>query len=312
MSQRTPFSDIDAPLPEVLQKLVQGLLASEVALALFTPSDDLHFATDDFRALYAVQPGEQSFASIMRHCHKHKVGPLIESDDIEAWLEMACAKRRSTASRRFEIDMVDGRWLWASEAVFGDGWILLMITDCTFVKQKEFRLRNARDAAITAAETDYLTGLPNRRAMMNQLGAQIERSIVTGAGLSIALIDLDHFKSINDGFGHETGDRVLQDFAACATETLREGDLFGRVGGEEFLLLMPGTDQDRAVRVLERLRLALHGRVLRIAGVKLRYTFSGGIAQWRAGKTLDDLYREADIVLYQAKEAGRDQVRQAG
>ncbi|MDC7681913.1 GGDEF domain-containing protein [Asticcacaulis sp. BYS171W] len=308
----TPSTDpFNAPLPEVLQKLAEGLLASGTALAIFTPDDGLHYASADFRDIYAVQDGAQTFSSIMRYCFAHKVGPLIEAEDIEPWLAMANAKRRSQANRKFEIDLLDGRWMWASETTFAGGWILLMIADCTFVKAKEFHLRSARDAAIVASETDYLTGLLNRGAMMKRFGDLIESCVVSGEVFSVVLIDLDHFKAINDRFGHQAGDEVLRHFADAARAILRGADLFGRIGGEEFLLIMPRATEDQALKVLKRLQNELRVQTLPTNDVILRYTFSAGVAQWQATKTLDGLYREADQALYAAKHAGRDQVRVA-
>jgi diguanylate cyclase (GGDEF)-like protein len=292
-------------------RLGEGLLNSGTMLALFAPDDSLNFATSDFLRLYDVQPGRQTFDSIMRHCYTHKTGALIETDDIEAWLAAANAKRRSRALRKFEVDMVDGRWMYAIETLFDDDWILVAVTDFTAVKYTEFTLRTARDEAIAASETDHLTGLFNRGAAMKRFGSILERAVQAGQDFSIVLIDLDHFKMINDHFGHDGGDQVLVHFAGCTREVLRDRDVVGRVGGEEFLFVMPGASISQASAGVERLRAYLRDQRLKVGDVTLRYTFSAGIAGWQAGKSLESLYKDADQALYAAKSAGRDQARNA-
>ncbi len=291
----------------MLLRLAEGLMASGAVLSVYTPQDELYFATPAFMDLFDVQPGPQTFDSMLRHCFEHKTGPLIESDDIDAWLQMAHSRRRSKAQRRFEIDMVDGRWTWASETVFSDGWLFMTVTDFTFAKRKEFTLVSARDAAITKSETDDLTGLLNRGGIMRRFLELLD----AGDSFSIVLFDLDHFKSINDRFGHDSGDQTLIHFADCVRESLRDRDMIGRVGGEEFLLIMPGAASAQATRVTERLQAYLRDQRLSLRGVTMRYTFSAGIAEWAAGKTLEGLYREADQALYAAKEGGRNQIRTA-
>jgi diguanylate cyclase len=297
--------------PQLLMRLGEGLLNSGTMLALFAPDDSLNFATPDFLKLYDVQPGRQSFDSIMRHCHASKTGPLIDADDIEAWLESANVKRRSRALRKFEVDIVDGRWMYAIETTFDDGWVLVAVTDFTAVKYKELTLRTARDEAIVASETDNLTGLFNRGAAMKRFGSVLDRAVHTEPGFSIVLIDLDHFKMINDHFGHDGGDQVLIHFAGCMREVLRDRDVIGRVGGEEFLFVMPGASATQAATVVERLRAYLRDQRLKVGDITLRYTFSAGIAEWKPGMTPQSLYKDADQALYAAKSAGRDQACQA-
>jgi diguanylate cyclase (GGDEF)-like protein len=130
--------------------------------------------------------------------------------------------------------------------------------------------------------------------------------------LTLALIDMDHFKIINDRCGHATGDYVLKEFARAGRETLRESDILGRWGGEEFLLVMPDTPVELAVASLERLRTLVCGIRLPATGSGLRVSLSAGIAiHDEHTRTLDDLIARADAVLYAAKNEGRDLVRVA-
>ena len=127
---------------------------------------------------------------------------------------------------------------------------------------------------------------------------------------TVAVIDLDHFKSINDRCGHAAGDKVLQQFAIACREAVRDSDIFGRWGGEEFLLVMPGATLDVAMVALERLRSLAFQIELPATGAGLRVGLSAGLAAFEADiKTLDELIARADAALYKAKDEGRDLVR---
>lgn len=154
-----------------------------------------------------------------------------------------------------------------------------------------------------AAGRDVLTGLRNRRGFLEECALYMR----SGGPTTIALIDLDHFKSINDRFGHDEGDRALQDFADRLVEETRGGDVVARWGGEEFVVLLTGADQEAAKRIIGRLRLSLHAQpVLRIDGDPL--TFSCGLAPVSDHSGLHDAMQAADTALYASKRAGRDTV----
>lgn len=163
-------------------------------------------------------------------------------------------------------------------------------------------LRAEREA--TLAQVDALTGLPNRRQLQAWLAADLRR-VTDAQPLSLVLFDLDHFKQVNDTYGHETGDRVLQDTALAASDAVGQGDRVGRWGGEEFLILVAG-DQAAAQQVAAQLRSGMrslwHPESRAI-------TVSCGIAQARPVDTPETLLRRADTALYQAKAAGRDTAR---
>jgi diguanylate cyclase (GGDEF)-like protein len=148
------------------------------------------------------------------------------------------------------------------------------------------------------SRVDELTGLPNRRAWSAELPVAIERARRDRVELSIALLDLDHFKRFNDEFGHQAGDRLLRGAAAAWSAQLRAVDQLARYGGEEFIVLLPGATAELATGVLERLRGATP------AG----QTFSAGVATWDGTETSEDLIARADQALYQAKDAGRDRI----
>lgn len=156
------------------------------------------------------------------------------------------------------------------------------------------------------ANDDELTGLPNRRSMLRSLDEEIARAARSAEPLCIALIDIDHFKRINDRHGHGIGDEALRRFADVVRAHLRATDRFGRHGGEEFLLLMPATPLADAQRAVERLRAAVCASDWNAVAPGLCLRFSAGLADYRAGGPADELLSRADRGLYDAKEAGRD------
>jgi diguanylate cyclase (GGDEF)-like protein len=167
-----------------------------------------------------------------------------------------------------------------------------------------------RQQLVKLASQDSLTGLPNRRRTAELAIAALTSASHTQTPLTIAIIDMDHFKTINDRCGHAAGDHVLQAFAKVSRETLRATDILGRWGGEEFLLVMPAATLDLAIATLERLRTKVLAIPLPPSGVGMQVSLSAGLATYEHDvKSLDDLIARADAALYQAKNQGRDLVR---
>jgi diguanylate cyclase (GGDEF)-like protein len=156
---------------------------------------------------------------------------------------------------------------------------------------------------------DGLTGLLNRRAIEEGIEAQIRRSLRSGEAFSVLMLDLDHFKSVNDRFGHAVGDQALKHVAAVLKAGVRGVDDIGRIGGEEFVALMPGASLEAAGPVAERLRAQLAAQPVPLDASSVPVTISIGIAQW-SGKAEDmsRLLVRADTALYRAKQQGRDRV----
>ena len=158
------------------------------------------------------------------------------------------------------------------------------------------------------AETDVLTGAPNRRALDELLRHQVQIAAATGRAFSVLLLDIDHFKLVNDTHGHGAGDDTLRAFAQRVREHLRQGDTCARYGGEEFVVVLPGTTLVAALEVAERLRYGVAEASL-IAEPLVRTTVSIGAAQHRVGETAEQLMARADTAVYAAKRGGRNQVR---
>jgi diguanylate cyclase (GGDEF)-like protein len=162
------------------------------------------------------------------------------------------------------------------------------------------------------ATTDALTGLPNRRSLMAGMELEVARASRSGRPLSLALLVVDRFKTINDTHGHPAGDAVLQAVADELRRVTRAGDLLGRFGGEEFAIVMPETDLKQARWACERLRKAIAARNMHFPdGTIGRITISSGVALLAGEEGCDHLISRADGALYQAKQDGRDLVRMA-
>jgi two-component system cell cycle response regulator len=152
---------------------------------------------------------------------------------------------------------------------------------------------------------DSLTGLANRRYILTQLGSQVSGARRHGRPLSVAIVDIDHFKAVNDRHGHHMGDLVLVAVARALAENLRAEDHLGRLGGEEFLVVLPDTAAAAAARVTDKLRCEAALTVVEHEGERIAVTVSIGVATWRDERP-EDLLRRADAALYDAKAAGRD------
>lgn len=170
------------------------------------------------------------------------------------------------------------------------------------------KLMNLARAYEHAARTDDLTGLSNRRDMQHRLGEEYSRYQRSGHHFSIALIDLDLFKHINDDYGHDAGDDVLRRFAELMQSVIRQTDVAARWGGEEFLILLPNTSLLQALTLAERLRSEVSQTEFRFAEKRLPVTISAGICSIAKASSVDELLKQADVHLYSAKEAGRNRI----
>ena len=173
------------------------------------------------------------------------------------------------------------------------------------LSQQRRELRATLDKVQELASRDALTGIYNRRHMQDKLQDCVRRFERYGERFTIALVDLDHFKRINDQHGHRVGDEALVAFAAAATLVLRESDTVGRWGGEEFLFVLPNTSPRKADIALKRLREALVVSQVTAADPTLRVAFSAGVASHEAGASLNRTLERADRALYEAKGQGR-------
>lgn len=187
---------------------------------------------------------------------------------------------------------------------------LITLRDITSRRRVEQALDRYRDDLERLTVTDELTGLANRRKAIQRLTEEFARFRRTGAPLAVMMLDLDHFKNVNDAHGHAVGDAVLVDIAERIRSTVRDYDLAARMGGEEFLVLAPSTDHDGAIGLAERIRLAIEQAPMAAGDTPLHVTASIGVTSaGPADDGIDPMLARADQALYEAKDAGRNAIR---
>ncbi|QFI63514.1 diguanylate cyclase [Qipengyuania flava] len=225
---------------------------------------------------------------------------LQASERAELAQRTATAKQRAIANERYQYLL----------AAIGLLLLALSIVTTIYVRRALERERLARRELQHFAMTDALTALPNRRSFMKELDRAIERAQAKpDRTLSLAIFDIDHFKRINDRFGHPAGDAVIKDVGKRAKQALRKRDLVGRIGGEEFGVILPNANLAAATAICERLRQAIAGNPVVREDAIIAFTASIGIAEFQAGDEADHLLTRADVALYDAKTGGRNQVR---
>ena len=181
--------------------------------------------------------------------------------------------------------------------------------DREIIQKYAAKLAAANSKLETMAMSDALTGLPNRRSALNRLEEVVSESRRHKTPLSCIMIDIDHFKLINDNHGHDIGDRVLQKIADVFSSTARSYDMVSRIGGEEFLVICARSTLSDSRQLAERLRMAIHNLLISIDNHSIQVTISLGVAAWHDSMSGgEDMTKAADRALYKAKENGRDRV----
>jgi diguanylate cyclase (GGDEF)-like protein/PAS domain S-box-containing protein len=290
--------------------------------AIVTTAHDAIITIDDAGTIRSINPAtERVFGFTEAELVGEHVGILMtdpdpveegspaRADDVASWPQILGSGRETTARRKdgtvFPIDIS------VSEARVDDDRLYVgLIRDITERKRVEAELHVAKAAAEEAATHDPLTGLWNHNRIIEILIEEMARADRQGQPVSLAMLDLDHFKHVNDTYGHVVGDEVLREIARRLDAAVRVYDSVGRFGGEEFMIVFPGTDPRDAERAAERIRLEIsHDPVLTTAGT-LTVTGSLGVVT-HVGELVHDataLLVAADDALYDAKESGRDRV----
>jgi diguanylate cyclase (GGDEF)-like protein len=284
----------EALLSATLESTGEGILAS----------DDSHVLAFNkrFLEMWRLEPDAmRSFETVRRHISAKTALSGMVSDANEAFAG-------ATGETIDVLELDDGRVFERSSRpqVIGDKMIgrVWSFRDVTAQRRAEAALRTSEAKMRDLAIRDGLTGLFNRRHVLEQLHDTIHRSLEAGERLCVVMCDLDYFKKINDERGHLVGDAVLRDFASQLTQRLRASDLVGRYGGEEFLIVLRAANVDAAHRILDKLRAGFRDRDF---GDLPRYSFSAGIAELGSdGGDVVGLLGRADERLYEAKRLGRD------
>ncbi|MBX4924667.1 diguanylate cyclase (GGDEF)-like protein [Rhizobium binae] len=298
-------------MDETIEQLLHLSAQTETLMAVYDGDDRLRYANSAFRSAYFIEPEETPlWPDLMRRNFELGRGTVIRTENFEEWLRSTQSRRGKIGYRAFETDLADGRWLWMTEAVQKNGWMLCIASDITRLKVHGRTVRQDRDQAIKASYTDELTGVANRRFVMARVEDMLEAARHGSSGC-LAVFDIDNFKRINDRLGHHAGDLVLRDFAHRIHQNVRRNDCFGRVGGEEFLLVMPATGSEDALAMVERMLTVIRFSRPLPDSPDFSYTCSAGIAACVPTDSASELYRRADQALYDAKMSGRDRVRAA-
>ncbi|KXV06581.1 hypothetical protein CR51_11685 [Caballeronia megalochromosomata] len=307
---------IDAHIeaPGFPSALVRAFLLGSSFVGVYDENDYLRYANDSFLRMFALEAGQvATFADIVLDAARNGKTVRIEAEDPIAFIADAQTRRRGcfgeSRQRSFPVDFVDDHWFWCTETFLPDGWIVLTGADITSLKQTERILSAQRDEAVLLSGIDELTGVPNRRLTLARLDALLHTPDEGHSPVTVALLDLDHFKSINDTFGHETGDEALRHFSQHCTGLSAGRSVLGRLGGEEFLIILPRLTVEQAKQELEAMMRSIPPVCSRLpAHVTITLSFSAGVAQSQPGESRSELLRRADAALYLAKTRGRRRV----
>lgn len=272
------------------------------------------FDWNEQRAIYVSPAYEQVFgrSAALLLADYSEWRNSIYPDDLDYAAETFARVLESGAeeSREYRIIRGDGQLRWLSDKCFvsprhaeGTGVVIVGIAeDITEKKRLEGELHRL-------ATTDVLTQSSNRRHFFDCARREFEHARKFGSPMAFLLLDLDDFKKINDQYGHQMGDQVLQRLAQCGANALRRGDLFGRIGGEEFAALFPGCEQDVALQVAERLQREVQRLSFQHEGASFGITVSQGLTCLHAADAnLEALYARADAAMYLAKRQGKNQI----
>ena len=284
---------------------------SKDGYGIFDTQDKLIYANYVYRDIFCLpEHAEQpfTFEQMVRRAFQLKRGINIEADSVDEWLKYVESVRRKRSFRIFEVDLVDGRWMLFSEQELPSGELLVQTKDMTRQKVLESQLKHSVQTLNKLALTDELTQLANRRSFVQSVEQDIDRCRKSGCAVTLLALDLDHFKKVNDTYGHCVGDEVLQHTARLLKGAIRQHDIVGRLGGEEFAIYLGSTEVKTATMVAERIRSIIEQSPLKTEQGEVFFTVSIGMTSRSCQIDFNSLYEEADDALYLAKKNGRNRV----
>lgn len=302
----------DSISEHVTQTLAQHIRRSETGLALIGADDRFLYCNPAFITLLNLEgysPVGRTHNEFLAWVFAHRVFQgKEESVTLEEWMAQACSRYRKQPYHTFEAALNSGKWVLIVQQMYGNGDVVTVCTDITRSKEAELALRVAYAELERLAMTDELTGVSNRRHFLDRLENERLRALRYKRQACLAMLDLDHFKQVNDRYGHLSGDEVLKHFTGLLSRWMRCEDVVGRLGGEEFALLIPETGQSGAQTLLDRIRHELAQVTLDFIAPGFAYTFSAGVAELRLSESVEckDWIHEADQALYHAKKSGRN------
>jgi len=298
--------------PIIKDKLVKSLALTKDGIGIFDDNDILIYCNPTLASMFDLTPDlatGKTFEAIIEHNYQTKSGLNIETDYLPDWLDVAKRLRRSKKFRSFEVDFHNGRHFLVTEHTSRDHSILTFCSEITLQKNTEKELHKLNQVLFYQASHDSLTNILNRHSFYEKADIELSRAHRINHTIAFFMFDLDHFKLINDTFGHQGGDVVLKEFSIIVQSQLRDYDIFGRVGGEEFALFLPEIDEATAEsvgnRILEKVRRIKSPGPLE----SLKVSVSAGMVMSNDdSRDLMQLAKCADEALYKSKYCGRDRL----
>ncbi len=291
---------------DLLQEAINSISAG---IIIYDPQDRLVMCNMAQQQMFApiqdILRAGRSFEEITHEGMRR--GLFVEAGQQgQGWLDRRLQQHAAANGEPHELELANGTWIQFSEHRTPQGYTVGSRIDITDRKRLEAELREQ-------ASTDSLTGLPNRRQFMGRLEEELERvRRQTTREACVLMLDLDHFKRVNDQYGHAAGDSILRHFASLLRHELRAADIAGRMGGEEFAVILPGTGMQASVGFAQRFCERLAGRPLNFGAQQIHVSVSVGIAAINVDDLSPDaVLSRADAALYRAKDGGRNRVELA-
>ena len=282
------------------ERLAAALTAHHAVVIEPNAQEAMFKAAEDHVDVLIISLGLQSYDALrlcsqIRALERTRNLPILLIADVED---------RQRVVRGLELGVND----WLSRPVDRNEMLARVRTQ---LRQKRYAdsMREKVQQSIELALFDPLTGLNNRRFLENHLSTMIENARIRRSPMTLMILDIDHFKKVNDTYGHDCGDEVLKGFADRLRGIIRGGDLLCRLGGEEFVIVMPGVNATAAARIAERARMAVESEAFTMpTGQTIAITASIGLAERKEDTNPHELYRRADQALYRSKSEGRNRV----
>ncbi len=300
------------PSHQLNELIIKALQASNDGVGVYDQNDIMVFCNDTVAHIMGYEGSEaigRSFEENLRHSWLTGAGVIADGGDVDGMVQRAKESMKTQGFSTFESDTISGEWNQVSRLKTEDGCTFMYSTDITKLKSTENSLRDALRYVKKLAATDSLTGISNRRHFMELANKEFNRSKRYGHALSILALDIDHFKLINDNYGHQAGDKVLEAICDCCQTQLRPSDIFGRLGGEEFSILLPESNQNLASVTAQKILDSVASLKVEYEGKVITFTTSVGIAELnRDCADLETLMQFSDQALYNAKGNGRNRL----
>ncbi len=285
--------------PYLIQNTEPG--AKELHALYFTGPAPLDEMVRDFvataRAVLQAPPGDAATLRQLTRLFAQARAPLLDGLN-----EATSIQQREGERRVAHLE-------WLQSAILIVVLVTLALEALVIFRPMITRIMRQLTEIIRLATTDSLTNVANRRSFMERCETERLRAVRYGGPMSMLLLDVDHFKHVNDTHGHAAGDTVLQALCETVRRSVRKSDLVGRLGGEEFAVLLPRTDLKAAAELAERIRLGVAASLVRVGAESLAVTVSVGVATMHGPtEAMDSLLRRVDVLMYQAKVGGRNRV----